>query len=69
MQVTHAKLVAPAADLAKAKEIRATAKSTAEAVRALAKLWGATDRGRIARALEIRYQWVRNVLITPTAKK
>lgn len=29
---------------------------------------GKVDRGAIAKVLDIRYQWVRNVLITPLKK-
>jgi hypothetical protein len=69
MNTKSHKIVATQADLEHAAETRAAAKSMAEAIRSLAAEWGGTDRGRIARALNIRYQWVRNVLNTPITKK
>lgn len=63
---TTAKLVAPTADVERAAQIRQASKSTAEAVRTIMAEWN--DRGRTARALGIRYQWVRNVMITPLKK-
>ncbi len=46
--------------------------TTAAKVRYLATIYvaedGTVNRGRIAKILDIRYQWVRNVLITPLKK-
>lgn len=64
---TTTKKISPQSDLDRALEVRNSSKSMAEAVRTLHKEWG-NDRGRISRALNIRYQWVRNVLITPVRK-
>lgn len=40
-------------------------KTTAQKIRFLASTQEKEDRGAIAKHLGIRYQWVRNVLITP----
>lgn len=45
-----------------------TLPTTAAKVRYLASIYGDKERGRIAKILGIRYQWVRNVLITPLKK-
>lgn len=49
-----------------------TLPTTAAKVRYLATFYvdqnGTVNRGRIAKILGIRYQWVRNVLITPLKK-
>jgi DNA-binding NarL/FixJ family response regulator len=51
----------------KQSEHLATLTQTASKIRYLAS--EGMDRGTIARALNIRYQWVRNVLITPLKNK
>ena len=64
------KIQAPQSDLDQAKKVLSdNGGKIAPTVRALAALWGQNDRGRIGRALNIRYQWVRNVLVTPVTKK
>jgi hypothetical protein len=67
MNTTTKKLEAPVADIEKANQVREASKSVAQAVRTLMAEWN--DRGRTARALNIRYQWVRNVMVTPIGKK
>lgn len=55
--------------VAKSDELEALSqmKTMSEKIRYLAAT--GYDRGDISRILDIRYQWVRNVLITPMKKK
>lgn len=62
----NTKKAAPKLDTAIAKKLEELT-STAAKVRYLAS--EKFDRGDIARILDIRYQWVRNVLITPLKKQ
>lgn len=58
------------ADMAHAKSLmEANGNNKSAVIRLLLTEWGAKARGRIAKSLDIKYQFVRNVAVTPVGKK